>query len=68
MSAINCDYLKRPEPVKIPPELALMIIRKAAALAEEFEQRCLDQLTRDARRALDQGTEPRQIIRQLNLA
>ena len=67
MSAIDCDYLKRPEPVKIPPELAILIVRKAAAMAEKFEERCLDQLTGDVRRALEQGAEPRTIIRQLSL-
>ena len=67
MSIIDCDYLPTPEPVKIPPELALMIIRKAAAMTEKFEERCLDQLTRDTRRALEQGAEPRTIIRQLDL-
>ena len=67
MSIIDCEYLKRPEPVKIPPELALLIVRKAAAMAEKFEERCLDQLTGDVRRALEQGAEPRAIIRQLDL-
>ena len=67
MSIIDCDYLPTPEPVKIPPELALLIVRKAAALAEAFEERCLDQLSRDVRRALERGAEPRQIIRQLDL-
>lgn len=67
MSIIDCEYLDKPQPVKIPPELALMIIRKAAAMTEKFEERCLDQLSRDVRRALDQGAEPRAIIRQLDL-
>ena len=67
MSIIDREYLDKPQPVKIPPELALLIVRKAAAMAEKFEERCLDQLTRDVRRALEQGAEPRTIIRQLDL-
>ncbi len=51
MSVIDCDYLPQPEPITFPPELALLIVRKAAAMAEAFESQALDQLTRDARRA-----------------
>ncbi|KAA0976777.1 hypothetical protein [Pseudomonas sp. ANT_H12B] len=51
MSLIDCDYLPADKGV-FPPELALLIIRKAAAMAEAFESQALDQLTKDARRAL----------------
>lgn len=51
VSVIDCDYLPQPEPITFPPELALLIVRKAAAMAEAFESQALDQLTRDARRA-----------------
>lgn len=57
MSVIDCDYLPI-EKVVFPPELALLIVRKAAAMAEAFESKALDQLTKDARRALAQGAEP----------
>ena len=67
MSIAERNYLKRPEPVKIPPELALLIVRKAAAMAEKFEERCLDQLTRDVRRALEQGADSEVIARQLTM-
>ena len=67
MSVIDCDYLPEPESVPFPPELALLIVRKAAAMAEAFESKALDQLTRDASRALRDGMEPRMIIRQMGL-
>lgn len=66
MSVIDCDYLAI-EKVVFPPELALLIIRKAAAMAEAFESKALDQLTKDARRALAQGSEPQRIIREMCL-
>lgn len=66
MSVIDCDYLPI-EKVVFPPELALLIIRKAAAMAEAFESKALDQLTKDARRALAQGSEPQRVIREMRL-
>ncbi|MHA6127940.1 hypothetical protein ACX3YD_17440 [Pseudomonas fluorescens group sp. PF-1] len=66
MSIIDCDYLPT-EKVKIPAELALLIIRKASAMAATFEEQALDQLTKDARRALKQGTDPRKLIREMCL-
>ncbi|WP_315244983.1 hypothetical protein [Pseudomonas fragi] len=66
MSIIDCDYLPANK-VVFPPELALLIIRKAAAMAEAFESQALDQLTRDARRALAQGSEPQRVIREMRL-
>lgn len=66
MSVIDCDYLPD-DKVVFPPELALLIIRKAADMAEAFESQALDQLTRDARRALAQGVEPRRVIREMLL-
>ncbi|WP_426385759.1 hypothetical protein [Pseudomonas brassicacearum] len=66
MSVINCDYLPT-EKVKIPAELALLIIRKASAMAAIFEEQALDQLTKDARRALRRGTDPRKLIREMRL-
>ncbi len=67
MSIIDCDYLPDPEPIPFPPELALLIVRKAAAMAEVFESKALDQMTMDASRALRDGMEPRRIIRQMGL-
>ncbi|WP_162095893.1 hypothetical protein [Pseudomonas chlororaphis] len=67
MSAIDCDYLPNPAKTKFPPELALLIARKAASLADVFEQQALDQLTRDAASALSAGADPRQVIRQIRL-
>jgi len=67
MSVIDCDYLPDPEPITFPPELALLIVSKAAAMAEAFESKALDQMTLDASRALRDGMEPRRIIRQMGL-
>lgn len=55
----------KPEP--IPPELALLMIRKAARIAEAFENKALDTMTRDARRALRNGADPGTIARQMEL-
>lgn len=67
MSIIDRDYLPPPQPVEVPEELAVLIVRKAVAMAEAFEGRAIDQMTRDARRALQNGIEPRQIIREMKL-
>lgn len=66
MSVIDCDYLPA-DKVVFPPELALLIIRKASAMAAAFEEQALDQLTKDARRSLRQGTDPRKVIREMRL-
>lgn len=67
MSVIDCDYLPNAERVTFPPELALLIVRKAGAIAAAFEEKALDQMTADARRALADGVEPRLIVRQMGL-
>jgi hypothetical protein len=66
LSVIDCDYLP-PNKVVFTPELALLIVRKASAMAAAFEEQALDQLTKDARRALSQGVEPRRVIKELRL-
>jgi hypothetical protein len=66
MSVIDCPYLDEVK-VTVPPELALLIVRKAAAMASLFEEKALDQLTADALRELRMGTDPKVIYRQLNL-
>ena len=66
MSVIDCDYLPA-DKVVFPPELALLIVRKASAMETAFEEQALDQLTKDARRAIKQGADPLQIIRQMRL-
>jgi len=53
--------------VVFPPELALLIARKASAMAAALEEQALDQLTKDARRALRQGADPRKLIREMRL-
>ncbi|MNF11456.1 hypothetical protein D3C80_2126780 [compost metagenome] len=67
MTAIHRDCLKPPKPVEIPPELALLIVRKAARMADAFESQALDELTRAARRRLRDGTEARTNIREMEL-
>lgn len=67
MSVIDCDYLPDPSKVTFPPELALLIVRRAAKLAADFEEQALDQLTNDALRELRRGTDARVIYRQLSL-
>lgn len=66
MSVIDCDYLTA-DKVVFPPELALLIVRKASALAAAFVEQALDQLTKDARCALSLGAEPRRVIREMRL-
>jgi hypothetical protein len=66
VSVIDCDYLPAGK-VVFPPELALLIVRKASAMAAAFEEQALDQLTKDARRALSQGLEPQRVIREMRL-
>ncbi|WP_054916627.1 hypothetical protein [Pseudomonas sp. NBRC 111117] len=67
MSVIECDYLPESGAVQFHPELALLIVRKAAAMAAAFESKTLDQMSMDASRALRDGMEPRSIIRQMGL-
>ena len=66
MSIIERDYLPTAK-VEFPPQLALLIACRAAALATEFEGKALDQMTHDARKALRRGTALRLIVRQLGL-
>ncbi|KTC43715.1 hypothetical protein AO262_10760 [Pseudomonas fluorescens ABAC62] len=65
MSVIDCDYLPA-DKVAIPPELALLIVRKASAMAAAFEEQALDQLIKDARRALPRE-QPRRVTREMLL-
>ncbi len=66
MSVIDCDYLLADKDV-LPRELALLIVRKASALAAAFEEQALDQLTKDAWRALSRGAEPMRVIPEMRL-
>jgi hypothetical protein len=71
MTAIACEYLddydRRSPPRGIPPELALLIVRKAERMAARFEDQALDEMTRRARSALRDGCDPRVIARQMGL-
>lgn len=68
MSIIEgADYLPNRRPVEIPPELALLMIRKAAAMAAQFEERALDEMTKAARRHLRDGQTVEQVAWQMRL-
>jgi hypothetical protein len=67
MSIIQRDYLPERRPVEMPPELALLMIRKAAAMAAQFEERALDEMTKAAYRHLRTGQTVEQIAWQLGL-
>lgn len=66
VSVIDCDYLPA-DKVVFPPERALLIVGKPGTMAAAFEEQALDQLTKDAWRALSQGAEPRRVIREMRL-
>jgi len=51
----------------LPRELAVLIVKKACRMAERFENDAIDQMTRDARRALQRGTDPAVIVSQMGL-
>jgi hypothetical protein len=68
MSIIERDYLPKPEKVKFPPGLALKIVRKAAALAAEFEDKAITQMTKDARRALAVGCGEHEVASAMGLS
>ncbi len=55
------------ETVPFPRELAVLIVKKACRMAEKFENECIDTMQRDTRRALQRGTDPAVIVRQLGL-
>ncbi|MEA9979452.1 MULTISPECIES: hypothetical protein [unclassified Pseudomonas] len=42
MFVLDCDYLPT-DKVVFPPELALLIVRKTAAVTEVFESQAIDQ-------------------------
>ena len=67
MSVIDCDYLPTPSAAEFPQKLAVLIVRKAASMAAAFEDKALDQLTKDAISAISAGADPRQVIRQMRL-
>lgn len=58
---------RRPTRKPFPRELAEMITRKADNMARRFEEQAMQQLVRDAQRALDRGASVEQIVRELGL-
>jgi hypothetical protein len=55
------------ESAPFPRELAILIVKKACRMAEKFENECIDTMQREARRALQRGTDPAVIVHQLGL-
>lgn len=53
--------------IPFPRELAVLIVKKACRMAEKFENEAIDTMKRDAMRALQRGTDPAVIIRQMEL-
>jgi hypothetical protein len=68
MSIIERDYLPKPKKAAFPPGLALKIVRKAASLAGEFEERAITQMTNDACRALAKGFTADEIATEMELS
>jgi len=66
MSVSYRDHMPPPG-VKFPHMLALQIVRKAATLAADFEEKTLTQMTNDARNALEAGEHPQEIARAMGL-
>ncbi|WP_295471176.1 hypothetical protein [uncultured Pseudomonas sp.] len=50
-----------------PRELAALIAAKASRMAQEFEDRAIEQMVRDAKRAIGMGVSADQIARELGL-
>lgn len=61
------SYLPRTRPAPFPRDLAEKIARKADTMARRFEEQAIEQLVRDAQRALRRGQSPEEIAKQLGL-
>jgi hypothetical protein len=55
------------KPQPFPRSLAEAIARKAGTMARRFEDQAIEQMVRDARRALSRGLPPERIARELGL-
>lgn len=58
MSVIDCDYLPA-DKAMFPPALVLQKIKDGKRLGDSLRRAGADLLTKDARRALAQGVQPR---------
>ncbi len=60
--------IRRPAPRQsLPHDLVLLITRKADIMVRQFEDQVLNQLVRDALRALERGATVEEIARDLGL-
>ncbi len=64
---MSIGYGPKQQQEPFPRELAVLIVKKACRMAERFENDAIDQMTRDARRALQRGTDPAVIVNQMGL-
>lgn len=68
MSIIHRDYLtERTREQPFPRDLAAAIARKADHLARCFEAQAIEQMVKDAKRALRQGATAESIAQELGL-
>lgn len=67
MSAKETHQSNSAHKADFPPMLALQIVRKAAALAVEFEDSTLTKLAAEAQAALSDGMHPKEVARVLKL-
>lgn len=67
MSIIQRDYLPERKEPAFPRELAVLIAKRAQALAAQLEGKAITQLTTAARRSLRAGLPPDEVARQLGL-
>jgi len=61
------DYMNHKPAPTIDADLALRIIRKAAALAERFEDQAICEMSSKAKRLLRQGFDPETIAKQMGV-
>ncbi len=67
MTIIHRDYLPERKEPPFPRELAVLIARRAAAMAEQFEAKATRQMVTAARRSLRDGLDEREVASQLGL-
>lgn len=67
MTASDNSRLTTIKKLPFPSELAVLIVRKAERMACAFEQKALQQMKRDAEKALAVGIHHTQIAREMEL-
>lgn len=67
MSIIHRNYLPERKEPAFPRDLAVLIARRAAAMAEQFEDKATREMVTAARRRLRDGLDAAEVARQLGL-